>query len=70
NRLDEESIACLDDMDILSIDMDIRPYDWVVQEGTPNEKSGRSAYLQSIKVTQRITDRFAREYEDSYPIED
>ena len=70
NRLDEESIACLDDIDILSIDMDIRPYDWVVQEGTPNEKSGRSAYLQSIKVTQRITDRFAREYEDSYPIED
>ena len=70
NRLDEESIACLDDIDILSVDMDIRPYDWVIQEGTPNEKSGRSAYLQNIKVTQRITDRFARQYEDGYPIED
>lgn len=58
NRLDEESISCLDDVDILSVDLDIRPYDWTVQEGTPNEKSGRSAYLQSIKVTQEI-DRFA-----------
>lgn len=58
NRLDEESISCLDDIDIRSVDLDIRPYDWTVQEGTPNEKSGRSAYLQSIKVTQEI-DRFA-----------
>ena len=65
NRLDEESIACLDDIDILSVDMDIRPYDWDV-----NGKSGRTAYLQSIKVTQRI-DRFMAQYEeDNYPIED
>lgn len=64
NRLDEESIACLDDIDILSVDMDIRPYDWNV-----NGKEGRTAYLQSIKVTQRI-DRFAAQYEDEYPIED
>ena len=61
NRLDEEGISCLDDVDILSVDLDIRPYDWTVQEGTPNEKSGRSAYLQSIKVTQEI-DRFAAEF--------
>lgn len=63
NRLDEESISCLDDVDILSVDLDIRPYDWVIQEGTPNEKSGRSAYLQSIKVTQQI-DRFAEDTND------
>ena len=55
NRLDEESVSCLDDVDIQSVDMDIRPYDWEV-----NGRSGRSAYLQSIKVTQRI-DRFAAE---------
>lgn len=61
NKLDEESVACLDDVDILSVDLDIRPYDWVIQEGTPNEKSGRSAYLQSIHVTQRV-DRFAERY--------
>ena len=57
NKLDEESIGCLDDVDILSVDMDIRPYDWEV-----NGKTGRSAYLQSIRITQRINDRFAEEY--------
>lgn len=64
NRLDEESIDCLDNIDILSVDLDIRPYDWVVQEGTPNEKRGRAAYLQSICVTQnvdRFSERFAKE---------
>lgn len=58
NKLDEESVSCLDDVDIQSVDMDIRPYDWDV-----NGRSGRSAYLQSIKVTQRI-DRFAAENEE------
>lgn len=56
NELDEESIACLDNIDIESIDMDIRPYDWEV-----NGKTGRTAYLQSMQVTQRI-DRFAAKY--------
>lgn len=55
-KLDEESIGCLDDIDILSVDMDIRPYDWEV-----NGKNGRTAYLQSICVTQEI-DRFAARY--------
>lgn len=59
NKLDEESIACLDDIDIIDVDLDIRPYDWDV-----NGKSGRTAYLQSIKVTQRV-DRFAQEYNDN-----
>lgn len=53
NKLDEDSVSCLDDVDILSVDLDVRPYDWVV-----NGKEGRTAYLQSIKVTQQI-DRFA-----------
>lgn len=64
NRLDEESIACLDDVDIIGVDLDIRPYDWEV-----NGKTGRTAYLQSIRVTQRI-DRFAAQYaEEEYPEE-
>lgn len=61
NRLDEESISILDQVDIARVDLDIRPYDWVVQEGTRNEKRGRTAYLQSICVTQEI-DRFALKY--------
>jgi hypothetical protein len=55
-QLDEESIACLDDVDILSVDLDIRPYDWEV-----NGKTGRTAYLQSICVTQQV-DRFKERY--------
>ena len=58
NKLDEESIDCLDNVDILSVDMDIRPYDWEV-----NGKTGRTAYLQSIQVIQQI-DRFAAMHEE------
>lgn len=58
NKLDEESVGLLDNIDIIGVDLDIRPYDWIIQEGTPNEKSGRSAYLQSIRVIQDV-DRFA-----------
>ncbi len=69
NRLDEESICCLDNIDILSTDLDIRPYDWVVREGTPDEKSGRTAYLQAGCITQNI-DRFASRFaEEEYPEE-
>lgn len=57
NKLDEESIACLDDVDIISVDLDVRPYDWDV-----NGKTGRTAYLQSIRVTQDV-DRFTDQYE-------
>ena len=56
NELDEESISCLDNIDIESVDLDIRPYDWEV-----NGRTGRTAYLQSMQVVQRI-DRFAAKY--------
>lgn len=61
-KLDDTTIGILDDVNISSVDLDIRPFDWVV-----NDKTGRSAYLQSIKVTQRI-DRFAAEMEDDLPV--
>ena len=69
NKLKEETVGSLDKIDIVSVDMDIRPYDWVLQEGTPNEKSGRTAYLQSMNVVQEI-DRFAERYaEEEHPEE-
>ena len=64
NKLDEDSISILDKVDILNVDLDIRPYDWEV-----NDKTGRTAYLQSICVTQEVN-RFAERYaEDEYPEE-
>lgn len=56
--LKEDTISILDNVDILKVDMDIRPYDWDV-----NGKSGRTAYLQSICVTQEV-DRFADRFDD------
>jgi len=55
-KLNEDTIGILDEIDIQSVDMDVRPYDWEV-----NGKSGRSAYLQAINVTQNI-DRFGAQY--------
>jgi hypothetical protein len=55
-KLNEDTIDMLDEIDIQSVDMDIRPYDWEV-----NGKEGRSAYLQAINVIQNI-DRFGAQY--------
>ena len=60
-RLDESNIDILDKIDIASADLDIRPYD--------DEFSGkpfRSAYLQSLRVVQDLSnDRFAARYADA-----
>lgn len=53
NCLEEDIVAMLDDIDIRSVDLDIRPYDWEV-----TGKTGRTAYLQAMEVIQEI-DRFA-----------
>lgn len=61
-RLDEESIACLDNVDILQVDLDVRPYDWEV-----NGKGGRTAYLQAMGVIQQV-DRFSERFAgEEYP---
>lgn len=55
-KLNEDTIDMLDEIDIASVNMDIRPYDWEV-----NGTTGRSAYLQAIDVIQNI-DRFGAKY--------
>ena len=52
-RLAESNVNIIDNIDISSVDMDIRPYEWDV-----NGKQGKTAYLQSIKIVQQV-DRFA-----------
>jgi hypothetical protein len=56
-ELTEDTIGMLDHIDIESVDMDISASDW----SQPNGKSGRTAYLDSIHVVQKL-DRFAARY--------
>lgn len=64
-ELNEDTIGMLDDIDIKSVDLDIRPYD-----GEGRFGAFRSAYLQAIYVTQEV-DRFAARFaEEEFPVED
>lgn len=56
NNISEDMVSMLDNIDIITTSMDIRPYDWDV-----NGKTGRTAYLQVIEVVQNV-DRFAERY--------
>lgn len=58
-KLNEGTAFMLDEIDILTTNMDLRPYDWEFAG-----REGRSAYLQSMHVVQeidRFTARFAEE---------
>lgn len=56
-EITEETVGMLDDIDIRSIDMDIRPFD-----GEARGNAFRAAYLQSMWVVQEV-DRFASRFE-------
>lgn len=56
NELDEESVGILDQIEIESVNMDISGYNWEV-----NGRTGRTAYLQTIEVFQKV-DRFQERY--------
>lgn len=62
--LNEDTIACLDDVDILSVDLDIRPYD-----DEFNGRAFRSAYLHSMCVTQNVDRHMARYAAEEGPCE-
>ena len=62
-RLNEDTIGMIDEIDISSVNMDLRPYDWEV-----NGQTGRTAYLQAIEVVQNI-DRFGARYLEEKNIE-
>lgn len=63
-ELNEGTIGMLDDIQIRSVDLDIRPYD-----GDGFRGPHRTAYLQSIYVVQEV-DRFAARFaEEEYPEE-
>jgi len=59
--LDAESIGLLDWAEIKEVDLIIRPYNWVLHEGTKNEKRGVKAYVKAMYVS--ITED---EFEDKY----
>lgn len=57
-ELPEESWGLIDQISIADVSLDIHAYDWNV-----NGKTGRSAYLAAMEVTQNI-DRFAAAMEE------
>ena len=62
--INQDTVGQLDRIDILRVDLDIRPYDDVIS-GRPF----RAAYLQKMYITQKV-DRFAERYADmQYPEE-
>lgn len=63
-RLDENTVKRLDEIDIRSVNLDIRPFDWEI-----NGRTGRTAYLEAIEVIQEI-DRFAAQYAEEESPED
>lgn len=61
--LDAESVSILDWAEIEQVDLMIRPYRWILHEGTRNEKRGIKAYLKSMYVT-IYEDELERKYSD------
>lgn len=61
--IDEANVEALDWAEFKNVDLIIRPYNWILQEGTKNEKRGTKAYLKTMYVTLN-EDEFASKYYD------
>jgi hypothetical protein len=61
NLLNEDTVNILDWAEIKSVDLIITPYNWTIQKGTKNEKSGVKAYIKSMYVT-IAEDEFEQKY--------
>lgn len=67
-RLNEDTVSCLDVIDIIKVDLDIRPYD-----SEKGRNTYRTAYLAGMCVYQRpdrFADRFGEQDGDFYDEED
>lgn len=59
--LDAESVSTLDWAEIAEVDLTIRPYNWVLHEGTKSEKRGVKAYVKSMYVS-IVEDKFEKKW--------
>ena len=68
---DFKSVARLDQLRYSSVDVVLSPYEWVMFEGTPNERRGVKAYLTTAYfnlANDTDDDPFADKYRAPYPI--
>lgn len=66
-QLDENTVGILDQADIASVDLTIRPYNWSVKNKDGSEETGVKAYLKTMYVVLE-EDEFAYKYsQDDYP---
>lgn len=61
--LDNDTISLLDWAEIKEVDVVIKPYNWVMSEGTKNEKRGVKGYVKNMWVT-LVEDEFESKYRD------
>lgn len=66
-QLDENTVGILDDADIATVDLTIRPYNWSMKDRDGIEQTGVKAYLKTMYVVLE-EDAYAEKYaQDDYP---
>ena len=65
-ELDEDTVGNLDDVTIVSCDVEITPYHWKIK----GRGEGYTAYLKTMYATIEETDRFSDKYRNRFANED